>query len=220
MHYIQFPQIYILRWRQSHPIRNFFDQVRVEMCAPRWSQRFPNSPQVCRQHVVSLPSLSSTFLSERGTLINSGIFSSNRPRLGLSLSVGSISTIFSVQNFSNSTTSKIMLAFPASGSKKGCKLSPSLQTHINIFPFSWALISLLPELGCDVRRDPRRISYWRISSFPWFSRYCLEPSPLAIPVLWYTLMMTMKTLLSIVLLPMLSDGTSGRWYQISFVFVP
>ena len=38
------------------------------------------------------------------------------------------------------------------------------------------------------------------SSFQWLSRDCIEPSPLAIPVIWYTFRMTVATLLSIVLL--------------------
>ena len=82
--------------------------------------------------------------------------------------------------------------------------SPSLQTQIDILPVSWASINLLPVPGCDVHLDPRRaflLENLHISStFPWFPRNCLEPSPLAIPVLWYTFGMTVATLFSIVFL--------------------
>ena len=111
------------------------------------------------------PIFSSTLLFERGTLITSGIFSSNRPRRGLSLSVRSISMIFSVQKFNNSATSKFMLAFPASEPRKGYKLFPSLKTHFDILPVLWASHSLLLEPNYDVSHAPPQISGCRTFVF-------------------------------------------------------
>ena len=140
-----------------------------------------------------LPSLRSTFLSDRGTLIISGIFSSSRPRVGLSPSVGSISIIFSVVCYRHHTR------------------------HIDILPVWRALSNLLPEPGCDAHRDPRRISCWRNSVFhqafrgfletalshpPWRSQYSGTHSG------WrWRLSFPSSYFLS------LSGGTSGRWRQ-------
>ena len=88
-----------------------------------WATLFPDrGVSRKRRHWATLfpfPIFSSTLLFERGTLITSGIFSSNRPWFGLFISVGSISMNFSVQNFNNTAASKLMRAFRSSESMKG-----------------------------------------------------------------------------------------------------
>ena len=66
---------------------------------------FYTTPRFLTNMPFPLPIFSTTLLLERGTLITSGAFSRIKPKLGLSLSTVSISTIFSVQKFSSSATS-------------------------------------------------------------------------------------------------------------------
>ena len=67
--------------------------------------KFQTVPNFVNNMSFPFPIFSSTLLFERSTLINSGIFSSNRPRLYPSLSVGPILLIFSVQYYNNVATS-------------------------------------------------------------------------------------------------------------------
>ena len=73
-------------------------------------------PSFVDNTLSSPPSLSSTFLSERGTLMTSDIFSSSRPRLGFSLSSDQ-HRLFSLSRTSTFNL-KIYIGIPASGSKK------------------------------------------------------------------------------------------------------
>ena len=83
----------------------------------------------------SFPIFNSILLFELGTLITSGIFSSVRPRLGLShpqgqsqlSSLSKTSTALSLHNSCG-------LSRPLNP-RKGCMLSPLLQTHIDNPPF-------------------------------------------------------------------------------------
>ena len=113
-------------------------------------------------------------MCELGTLITSGFFSIKKPRLGLSLSIGSISTIFSVQNFNNSATRNSCRHFRPPNPRKDCKLFPLLQTHIDILHVLW--VSHILQLGpsYDKRHAPPRISFCRISVFHQTSHGSLE----------------------------------------------
>ena len=115
MHYIQILQNFMRRWRQSHPPSVTSSIGLAWGCGQQNGlSNFQTVPRFIDNTSSPLPCLHSTFLSERGTLITSGIFSSNRLKLGLSLSVGSTSTIFSVLTFNNYANSKFMQPFPAS----------------------------------------------------------------------------------------------------------
>ena len=157
--------------------------------------------------VLSLPpSLSSTFLSERGTLMTSGIFSS--------ANLSSVSPFQSDQSrlVSSSRTSTApqpqnsyrQLPFPIP--RKACRISPSHRTCIDTLPVSWALNNLLPGPGYDSCHDYCRFFCWRTSCFTKFflvlQRQKKYPSPLAVPLIWYTFRMTVETLHSIALLPL------------------
>ena len=146
MYYVQ---VFILRLRKSYSLRDFLYQACMGI-----SEGLSNSQTVPRFVIsmpFSFPIFSSILLFERGKVITSGIFSSIRPRLGLSLSAGSISVIFSVQNFNSTVTSKFLWTFPAPESEKGLYAIPITQIYIDIPPVCWVSSSLQPGLNCDAR---------------------------------------------------------------------
>ena len=92
---------------------------------------FQTVPKFGISMLFPFPIFNSILLFERGTLITSGIFSSVRPRLGLShpqgqsqlSSLSKTSTALSLHNSCG-------LSRPLNP-RKGCMLSPLLQTHID-----------------------------------------------------------------------------------------
>ena len=152
------------------------------------------------------PSLSSTFLSERGTLMTSGIFSS--------ASLGSVSFFQYDQSrlFSSSRTSTApppqnsyrQLLFP--NPRKACRISPSHRNVLILSPFrglriifcqDQATIHVMTLADFFVGEPPCFIKFYLV-----FQRQKKEPSPLAVPLIWYTFRMTVEILHSIALLPL------------------
>ena len=95
-----------------------------------------------------------------------------------------------------------MQAFPASESKKGLYA-------ISITPHTYWYFPRFVGLGLSSAR----------ARLPWFSRDCLEPSPLAIPVLCYTFRIPSSYFPSSYFpssyFLSLVGGTSRRWCQTS-----